>query len=115
MSRNKDVVLAYMDAYARWHHKDVLDCLTDDVEWIVPGAFHLTGKEAFDQEIEGEGASGPPEIEVTRLIEEDDVVVAEGRVSNALRDGGVLSLVFCDVFVVRDGLIQRLTSYLMPV
>ena len=33
MSRNKDVVTAYMDAYARWHHQDVLACLTDDVEF----------------------------------------------------------------------------------
>ena len=40
---------------------------------------------------------------MTRLIEEGDVVVAEGTVRNALSDGGVLCLVFCDVFLMRGG------------
>jgi uncharacterized protein len=102
-----------MDAYGKWDHPAVMACLTDDVEWVVPGAFHLTGRQAFDNEIEGQGAAGPPEIVVTRLLEEGDVVVAEGNVRNALADGGTLSLVFCDVFLMREGLIRHLTSYLM--
>jgi uncharacterized protein len=113
MSANKETVQRYMDAYGRWDHAAVLACLTDDVEWVVPGAFHLVGKAAFDNEIEGQGAAGPPEIVVIRLVEEDDVVVAEGTVRNALTDGGVLSLVYCDVFLMREGLIRHLTSYLM--
>ena len=60
MSANKDTVQHYMEAYARWDHASVLACLTEDVEWIVPGAFHLVGLEAFDREIEGTGAAGPP-------------------------------------------------------
>ena len=67
------------------------------------------------KEIESRGAAGPPEITVTRMVEEDDVVVAEGTVRNALQDGGVLSLVYCDVFLMRDNQIRHLTSYLMPV
>jgi uncharacterized protein len=80
-----------------------------------PGCLHLVGRESFDKEIEGRGAAGPPEIVVTRLIEEDDVVMAEGTVRNALEDGGELSLVFCDVFLMRDGQIRQLTSYLIAV
>jgi ketosteroid isomerase-like protein len=113
MGTNKLTVQRYMDAYSRWDHAEVLACLTEDVEWVVPGAFHLVGKQAFDNEIEGQGAAGPPEIALTRLIEEDDVVVAEGTVRNPLTDGGTLSLVFCDVFLMRDGLVRQLTSYLM--
>jgi uncharacterized protein len=115
MSLNKETVQRYMEAYSRWDHQEVLACLTDDVEWVVPGAFHLVGRESFDKEIEGRGAAGPPEIVVTRLIEEDDVVMAEGTVRNALEDGGELSLVFCDVFLMRDGQIRQLTSYLIAV
>ncbi len=113
MTPNKETVQRYMDAYSRWDHREVLACLTDDVEWVVPGAFHLVGREAFDNEIEGQGAAGPPEIVVSRLIEEDDFVVAEGTVRNALEDGSVLSLVFCDVFLMRGDRIRHLTSYLM--
>ncbi len=115
MTSNKETVQRYMDAYTKWDHAAVLACLADDVEWVVPGAFHLVGRDAFDREIEGVGAAGPPEIIVTRLVEEDDVVVAEGTVRNALADGGMLSLVYCDVFLMREGLIRQLTSYLMSV
>jgi uncharacterized protein len=115
MSPNKATVQRYMEAYSKWDHPAVLACLTEDVEWVVPGAFHLVGREAFDNEIEGRGAAGPPDIVVTRLIQENEVVMAEGTVRSALEDGGIVSLVFCDVFLMRDGLIQRLTSYLMAV
>ena len=102
-----------MDGFARSDHQQVLSCLTDDVEWVVPGAFHLKGKDAFDQEIEN--AVGSPAITVTRLTEEGDVVVAEGRVRSARRDGGDLNAVFCDVFEMRNAKIRRLISYLMEV
>jgi len=115
MTDNKEIVQRYMAAYNEWDHAGVLACLTEDVEWVVPGAFHLHGKQGFDNEIEGKGSAGPPDIVVTRLVEEDDVVVAEGFVRGPLEDGGTLSLVFCDVFVMRDRLIRHLTSYVMPV
>jgi uncharacterized protein len=46
------------------------------------------------------------------MIEEGDVVVAEGSVRTHKRDGDALSLRFCDVFVMEAGKIRRLTSYL---
>jgi len=113
MSVNKDIVQRYMNAYSRWDHAGILACLTNDIEWVVPGAFHITGHAAVDNEIEGHGSAGPPEIAITRLTEENDVVVAEGMVRAALEDGGVLNLSYCDVFVLRDGLISHLTSYLV--
>lgn len=115
MTRNKQTVQRYMEAFRKSDHADVLACLTDDVEWVIPGAFHLQGKEAFDREIENEAFVGRPAIDVTRLIEEDEVVVAEGSVRSARRDGGVLNAVFCDVFVMREARIRHLTSYLMEV
>jgi ketosteroid isomerase-like protein len=112
MSTNKDTVRRYMAAFNRTDHAAILDCLTDDVEWIIPGAVHLHGKAEFDGEIENPAFSGSPVIEVTRLVEEDDVVVAEGSVRATRADGEVLNLVFCDVFVMRKGRIRQLTSYL---
>jgi ketosteroid isomerase-like protein len=58
---------------------------------------------------------GSPEIKITRLTEENDVVVAEGVVSCARRAGGFLNAVFCDVFVMRDAKIRQLTSYLVEI
>jgi ketosteroid isomerase-like protein len=115
MSLNKQTVRKYMDAFGVSDHAEILSCLTDDVEWVIPGAVHLAGKEAFDKEIENDAFVGRPTIAVTRMVEEDDVVVAEGSVRASKRDGGVLNAVFCDVFVMRDAKIRHLTSYLMEV
>ena len=115
MSQNKQTVKKYMDAFSKMDHKEILSCLTDDVEWVIPGAFHLAGKEAFDKAIENDAFVGSPTIRVTRMTEEHDVVVAEGTVHSAKRDGGSLNAAFCDVFVMRDAKIKHLTSYLMEV
>lgn len=111
-SENKRTVRRYMEGFTRSDHAQILSCLTEDVEWIIPGMFHRTGKEAFDSEIENEAFVGSPAIEVHRLTEESDVVVAEGTVRSARRDGGKLHAVFCDVFVMRDAKVRMLTSYL---
>ena len=113
MTNNKATVERYMDGFRRSDHAAILACLTDDVEWLIPGAFEIRGKTAFDGHIEDEGFIGPPEIAVARLVEEADVVVAEGSVRTRRADGTPLSLVFCDVFEMAGGKIQRLTSYLM--
>jgi uncharacterized protein len=115
MSPDKQTVQSYMEAFARSDHAGVLACLDDDVEWTVPGAFHLTGKPAFDREIENEAFVGSPTITVTRMTQEGDVVVAEGRVRSARRQGPALHAMFCDVFEMQGGKIRRLTSYLMEI
>jgi uncharacterized protein len=115
MSRNKQTVQKYMDAFGKTDHAGVLACLTEDVEWVIPGMFHTTGKQAFDKEFENEAFVGSPTIRVTRMTEENDVVVAEGSVRSTRKDGGVLNAVFCDVFEMEDAKIRRLTSYLMEV
>ncbi|HWC05605.1 MAG TPA: nuclear transport factor 2 family protein [Methylomirabilota bacterium] len=114
-SRNRRTVDTYMDAFGKSDHAAILSCLTDDVEWVMPGVFHLTGKVAFDKEIENDAFVGSPTITVTRMTEENDVVVAEGSVRCARRDGGLLNAVFCDVFVMQGAKIRHLTSYLMEV
>ena len=115
VSENKKTVERYMEAFAMSDHAEVLACLTDDVEWEVPGAFHLKGKASFDLEIENPEFAGSPAITITRMVEDGDVVVAEGAVHQHRKDGGVLDLRFCDVFVLREGRIEKLTSYLMEI
>ena len=115
MSENKRTVEEYMEGFRRTDHARILACLTDDVEWDIPGALHLVGKKAFDKEIENDAFVGSPTITVTRLTEENNVVVAEGSVRSEKKGGGLLNLNFCDVFVMQGGKIKRLTSYLMEV
>jgi ketosteroid isomerase-like protein len=113
MSANRATIDAYMDAFRRSDRSHVLSCLTDDVEWHVPGMFQVTGKAAFAAHIVDEGFTGRPDITVTRTIETGDVVVTEGSVRAGRTDGTVMSLVFCDVFDMRGGKIRKVVSYLM--
>ena len=38
MTQNKETVNRYMDGFRTSDHAQVLSCLTDDVEWLIPGA-----------------------------------------------------------------------------
>ncbi len=112
MTGNQRVIEQYMAGFRATDHALILSCLTDDVEWEIPGIFHSRGKAAFDREIENDAFVGHPDIVVTRMIEAEGVVVAEGSVRTQKRDGGELCLRFCDVFDMKAGKIARLTSYL---
>lgn len=113
MSENKNTVEKYLAGFRSTDRAAILSCLTDDVEWRIPGMFHTRGRDAFAEHIVDPGFAGQPVITVTRLVEEADIVVAEGTVLAPREDGTTLPLVFCDVFELRDRLICRLTSYLM--
>ena len=115
LTRNKRTIEQYMAGFRATDHARILSCLTEEVEWEIPGMLHSRGKAAFDREIENDAFVGSPAITVTRLTEEDDVVIAEGSVRAATRDGGMLNAVFCDVFEMRGAKIRQLTSYLMEV
>lgn len=115
MTENKRTVEKYMDGFRQSDHAQILACLTDDVEWYMPGGFHLFGKAAFDKEIENPAFTGKPAITVDRMIEENDIVVAEGSVIATRTDSVKLNLVFCDVFEMSGGKIRKLTSYLMEI
>lgn len=115
MTENKATVERYMDGFDKSNHAQILSCLTEDIEWDMPGAFHLVGRDAFDKEIENPAFVGSPSITINRLVEEGDVVVAEGAVRAQRKEGGFLYAVFCDVFVMKNAKIQRLTTYLTEV
>jgi uncharacterized protein len=111
MSRNKDTVRKYIAGFNKSDHAQILSCLTDDIEWLLPGTFHLTGKDAFDKEIENAAFTGSPTVTITRMTEENDVVIAEGTVRVAWKHGGFLNAVFCDVFEMENARIKRLVTY----
>ena len=111
MSQNKIIVQKYIDGFSKSDHKQILSCLTEDIEWLMPGYFHLQGKEAFDNEIENAAFTGSPIIKIIRMIEENDVVIAEGTVRCDIKAGGQLNAVFCDVFIMENAKIKRLITY----
>ena len=113
MTPNKQIIEKYMDGFRTSDHEKILSCLTEDVIWEMPGVYSHFGKEEFDKEIENENFIGSPTIQVFRLVEENDIVIAEGAVQGKFKNGNLLNAVFCDVFHMENGKIKRLTSYLM--
>ncbi len=112
MTENKKTIQQYMAGFNASDHAQILSCLTDDVEWIMPGLFHHVGKKAFDREIENKAFAGRPIVNVTRMTEENNIVIAEGTVIATKKEGTVLHLVFCDVFEMRDGKIRKLIGFI---
>ncbi len=115
MSQNIETVNRYLDGFRANDHEQILSCLTEDVSWTVFGAFQLTGKEAYDKAIDGAPQFiDPPELEVVRMVEQGDTVMAElrGRVRRAA--GGEVRLSMAEVFVMRDGLIAERRAWVIP-
>jgi ketosteroid isomerase-like protein len=116
MSDHKRIVERYHAGFRERDHAKVLDLLTDDVAWDLPGFRHLVGKEAFDGEIANPSFEGAPELRIDRLIEEGDSVVAVGEGRATAVGAGDLGFAFayCDVFTFRGDLIARVESYVVP-
>ena len=113
MTNQKQTVEKYIDGFRSTDHAKILSCLTDDVVWEMPGFFYHEGIAAFDKEIENPNADGHPDISITRLVEEGNIVIAEGTVKAKMKDGNKIDAVFCDVFHFTNGKISKLTTYLM--
>ena len=113
MPHNKQTVETYLDGFRKNDHEQILSCLTDDIEWTVFGAFHLTGKQAYDEAIEGPGFTGPPQLEVVRMVEEGNVIMAELAGHVTQETGEVMRMSMAEVFVMRDGKIAERRAWVI--
>jgi ketosteroid isomerase-like protein len=88
--------------------------LTDDIVWTVFGAFRLAGKEAYDRAIDGAPTFiDPPELEVVRMVEQGDVVMAELTGTAKRAAGGEMRMSMAEVFVMRDGKIAERRAWVI--
>jgi ketosteroid isomerase-like protein len=110
MSPNKTLVETFLATADR---SKVAPLLADDVEWVEWGDGVLAtgtrtrGKAAFIANF------GDDELrcQITRITEEDNVVVAEGTARVRKKDGGILTVRFCDIFELENGKVKRLNSF----
>jgi len=107
---NKKVVETYMEGYSTGDNAKILSCLAEDVIWEMVGFFNLKGKDQFDKEI-NRGWEGNPIITISQLVEEGNIVVAEGAVKCKLKNGGFIDALFCEVFHFDNGKVKKLTTY----
>lgn len=113
VNHQKQVVEKYMDGLRSTDRAKILSCVSDDVVWEMPGIFYCEGKAAFDKELENPDADGYPDISITQLVEEGNIVVVEGNVKTKMKDGNTVNAVFCNVFHLKNDTINKLTSYVV--
>ena len=115
MSQNITTVNAYLDGFRRNDHEQILSCLTDDIKWTVFGAFQLSGKDAYDKAIDGVPEFiDPPELQVARMVEQGDVVMAELTGTAKRAAGGEMRMSMAEVFVMREGKIAERRAWVIP-
>ena len=107
---NKKVVETFMEGYNTGDNAKILSCLMEDVIWEMAGSFNLKGKDQFDKEINNDW-DGNPTITISQLVEEGNIVVAEGTVKCKLKNGGFIDALFCEVFHFDNGKVKKLTTY----
>ena len=77
-------------------------------------AFHLTGKKAYDKAIDGAPEFiDPPELEVVRMVEQDNVVMAELNGTAKRAAGGEMRMSMAEAFVMRDGKIAERRAWVI--
>jgi ketosteroid isomerase-like protein len=114
VSKNVETVSTYLDGFRKNDHQQILSCLTDDIKWAVFGAFQLTGKEAYDKAIDGAPEFvDPPELEVVRIVEQGDVVMAELTGTAKRATGGEMRMSMAEVFVMRNGKIAERRAWVI--
>ena len=111
MSARKAVVEVYVDGFRRGDHEAILSCLTEDDVWDIHGHATLRGRSEFAGAVTEDATLGLPTLEIERLVEEGDTVVAVGNGSVALAAGGRLVFVFCDVFILTGDRIHHVATY----
>jgi uncharacterized protein len=110
VSPNKKVVEASVSGADR---SKLAPLLADDIEWIewadgVPlSGARTQGKDAFIQNY------GDDELrtEITRMTEENNIVVAEGITNVHKKGGQTFTVRFCNIFELENGKIRRKSSF----
>ena len=79
----------YVTEYGAGHYESAVSIFTDDVRWIVVGAFESNGRDQYVANMTNDKVEGHPMIDVIAYIEGDDEVVVEGTATQALAGGPV--------------------------
>ena len=68
---------------------------------------------AYDAEIENAAFTGLPVVTIVRLVEEDDVVMAELTLEAHRADGALMRAAMGEVFVMENGKIRERRAYVV--
>ena len=117
MSPNKVVITKYFESSSALDRQAVVSYLTENVERVEwadgfpDSGVPLRGKAAFEKNLNDPPGGGRLGIEVTRMTEENNVVVAECIVRVPKKEGGFTVIKALDVFELENGKVKRMDSF----
>lgn len=109
---NKQILEQANAAVTAGDYEGFLSYCTEDTEWNFIGQQALKGKEAVRRYMQ-ETYIEPPKFEVSKLISEDNFVVAVGMISLKDEHGASTEYDYCDVWRLRDGKLHELKAYVV--
>ena len=112
MINKKDVLLKANEAVSKGDNEGFLSHCTESIEWVFEGHTTIRGKESLRKWM-GENYATPPQFHVTRLIEDDEFVVAMGTISLKDKTGVVGEYSYCDVWEFDEGKMAKLNAFVL--
>ena len=109
---NKQILEQANAAVAAGDYEGFLSYCTEDTEWNFIGQQVLKGKEAVRSYML-ETYIEPPKFEVSKLISEDNFVIAMGKISLKDEQGASTEYDYCDVWQLKDGKLHKLKAYVV--
>jgi uncharacterized protein len=109
---NKHILEQANAAVTAGDYEGFLSCCTEDTQWNFIGEQVLIGKEAVRRYML-ETYIEPPKFEVSKLISEDNFVIALGKISLEDEQGASTIYDYCDVWQLREGKLHELKAYVI--
>lgn len=112
MTERKRVIEQWAKCFTHQDWKGMLGLFSDDIErWEVGAPNRTHGKAEFEKEVLPGPEVARLGMEISKMIEEGDVVVAEGLAHIHKKDGSTINVQFCDVFEFEGMKVKRITAY----
>ena len=112
-AKNKKLIKKINEAFSKGDTEFVLDNLADNIRWNIVGLPTISGKGDFLKTMEMFELENFPDITVKNIIGEGDYVVVESTGTAVTKTGQPYNPAYCDVYLLKDGKIQELTTYVV--
>lgn len=110
----REVNKAYTDGNSGF----LMDHITDDVCWEIVGEKYISGKSEFQEVLDQMKEMPSMEVQVDKIIINDQYGIAEGVVISRNRLGQKKQFGFCDIYKFSDGpkiRIRNIKSYVIDI
>ena len=112
-SRNKGIVEQVNAAFAANNLEGFLAHCAEDLIWTMVGDKTNKGKASIREWMKSAGEMNPPVFDVADLIAEGHIVMAQGNMTMADKDGTVVPYAYCDIYRFRGDRIVELKSFVV--